>query len=115
MGRPPALSPEHKAKLVLEVLAGKRSGADAARTFGISEQAVSNWRRQFLEGGRRALAGNPTGSEAAAHRVEALLRENAALKAALADMYVESRWRPLRRGPAPSRGMSRRSEFERDN
>lgn len=57
MPRPPALAAEEKAHIVLAVLAGQIGPTAAARRSGVSEQTVSNWRRQFVAGGRAALAG----------------------------------------------------------
>jgi transposase len=45
MARPSAIAPEEKTRLVLSILAGEISVADAARRAKVSEQSVSNWKR----------------------------------------------------------------------
>lgn len=42
---------EDKARIVLSVLAGETTVAEAARKAKVSEQSVGNWKRQFLEAG----------------------------------------------------------------
>ncbi len=56
MGRPPAVSEEDKLRIVLSVLAGETSIVDAARRNKVSENSVSRWKQQFVEGGRAGLA-----------------------------------------------------------
>lgn len=55
MPRPPAVPPEEKTRLVLSILAGEISVADAARRAKLSEQSVLNWKRQFIEAGRQGV------------------------------------------------------------
>ncbi|TWG79824.1 transposase, partial [Cellulosimicrobium cellulans J34] len=40
----------------MSVLAGEVTVAEAARRAKVSEQAVGNWKRAFLEAGRTGLA-----------------------------------------------------------
>jgi len=42
-------SPAFKAQVVLEVLSGAKSGAEACREYGIRSQLLSKWKAQFLE------------------------------------------------------------------
>lgn len=42
MPRPPAVPPEEKSRLVLAILAGELTVAEAARKAKVSEQSVSN-------------------------------------------------------------------------
>ncbi|MGA9531763.1 MAG: transposase [Anaerolineales bacterium] len=42
-------SPEFKAKVVLEVLTGVKTGGQACREYGIRSQLLSKWKAQFLE------------------------------------------------------------------
>ena len=42
-------SPEFKAQVVLEVLSGAKSGAEACREYGIRSQLLSKWKAQFLD------------------------------------------------------------------
>lgn len=55
MSRPPVIPAEKKIRIVLSVLQGEISFAEAARREKVSEQAIGNWRRQFLEGGRAGI------------------------------------------------------------
>ncbi|MED7948087.1 transposase, partial [Streptomyces sp. BE20] len=52
MVRPPVLPPEEKVRIVLSILAGEMTVAEAARRVKVSEQSIGNWKRQFLESGR---------------------------------------------------------------
>jgi transposase len=56
MSRPPVFPVEDKVRIVLSVLAGEVTVAEAARKAKVSEQSVGNWKRQFLEAGRLGLA-----------------------------------------------------------
>jgi len=65
------------------------SMADAARRGKASEQSISIWKRQFLEGGKAGLVeGGKPGLNA---RERALLEEIEELKAALGEAHVELR------------------------
>ncbi len=44
-----SFSPEFKARVVLEVLSGMRSKADACRHYQIKDSLISRWTKQFLE------------------------------------------------------------------
>ncbi|GAA2773432.1 helix-turn-helix domain-containing protein [Kitasatospora cinereorecta] len=57
MVRPPALPPEEKVRIVLSILAGEMTVAEAARRAKVSEQSIGTWKRQFLESCRAGLAG----------------------------------------------------------
>ena len=101
MARPPQHPVDVKLKIVLSILAGESSQAEAARRHGISETSIGKWKQQFLDGGREGLAhgdrgGKPTGREARmAEEIDDLTR-------ALGEAHVELR--ALKRG-GPS-GMS---------
>jgi transposase len=41
--------PEFKARVVLQLLTGEKSAAQICREHKLSEQLLSNWKRQFLE------------------------------------------------------------------
>ncbi len=47
---------EDKVHIVLSVLAGEVSMAEAARQANVSQSSVSKWKRQFLEAGQLGLA-----------------------------------------------------------
>ena len=57
MAKPAKRSPERKLQVVLSVLRGEVSAAEAARRAGVAEQTVHNWKNAFLEAGRAGLAG----------------------------------------------------------
>jgi transposase len=89
MARPPAVPPEEKTRLVLAILAGEMTIAEAARRAKVSEQSVSNWKRLFLESGRQGLAeGGKPGPNS---RERQLLSELEEVKAALGEAHVELR------------------------
>lgn len=51
MGRPPALPAEQKAEIVLAILAGELTVAEAALQAKVSDRSVRYWRRQALASG----------------------------------------------------------------
>ncbi len=65
MARPAALPSEEKVRIVLSVLAGEVTVAEAARRAKVSEQSVGNWKRQFLESGRAGLVAGRSGPSVA--------------------------------------------------
>lgn len=89
MGRPPALPVEEKLGIVLAILSGGTTIAQAAREHRISETSVCNWKRQFLEAGRTGLAQGAT--QFSPEHEARLRRENDALKDALRDASVQLR------------------------
>ena len=54
MGRPPSIPAEKKSRIVLSVLAGEMTIAEAARREKVSEQSISRWKAEFLEAGKAA-------------------------------------------------------------
>ena len=97
MARPVVISVEDKFRLVLSVVSGEMSVAEAARRGKASEQSISNWKRQFLEGGKQGIAGGGRpGSSPQLQRLEAELED---LKAALGEAHVELRvWKKSAEG-----------------
>ena len=89
VARPSVFSVEDKYRLVLAVISGEMSTAEAARRGKASEQSISTWKRQFLEGGKAGLAANA--SLRPSQRERALADENEELKAALGEAHVELR------------------------
>jgi Transposase len=51
MGRPPSIPAEKKTRIVLSVLAGEMSIAEAARKEKVSEQSIGRWKAEFLDAG----------------------------------------------------------------
>ena len=89
MSRPPTMPVPEKARVVLSILAGEVTLAEAARRAKVSETTVGNWKRQFLEVGAAGLeVGGKPGPNAAER---ALLDEVEDLKAALGEAHVELR------------------------
>ncbi|RLP05870.1 transposase [Propionibacterium australiense] len=102
MGRPPKFSPETKTRIVLAVLAGEVSVAEAARKEKVSEQSIGRWRAEFLEAGRSAMA---TGRSRPSTREEQLEAQIEDLTQALGEAAVELRvWKKSAEGRlGPSR------------
>jgi transposase len=84
---------EEKVRIVLSVLAGEMTGAEAARRHGVSEMSVSKWKTRFLEAGAHSLEevhAGPNGQLGTA--AERRMRmENEQLKLALAEATVQLR------------------------
>jgi transposase len=97
MARPVVISLEDKYRLVVSVVSGEMSVAEAARRAKASEQSISNWKRQFLEGGKQGLAdGGRAGSSPQVQRLETEIED---LKAALGEAHVELRvWKKSAEG-----------------
>lgn len=106
MARPVVLSVEDKFRLVVAVISGELTVAEAARRSKVSEQSIGNWKRQFLGAGKQGLAdGGRPGSNPQVRRLADEVEE---LKAALGEAHVELRvWKKsaeYRLGPTrPSR------------
>ena len=103
MSRPPVFSAEDKVRIVLSVLAGEMTIAEAARRNKVSETSIGKWTQQFLEAGKLGLAAG--GSVRPSSREEALAAEVAELTTALGEAHVELRvWKKSAEGRlAPSR------------
>lgn len=102
MSRPPTIPAEKKVRIVLSVLAGEVSVAEAARREQVSEQSIGNWKRQFLEAGRAGIA---SGAAKPSTRERQLEEEVAELTQALGEAAVEIRvWKKSAEGRlGPSR------------
>jgi transposase len=90
MSRPPAVSPQEKTRIVLDVLAGRVTLAGAAEEAGVSAQSVANWRRQFIDAGSRGLRPHYEQDPPSLHeaRLRHLSREVSRLKLALAEAHL---------------------------
>lgn len=102
MARPPIVPAEEKIRIVLSVLAGEVTVAEAARRTKVSEQSVGNWKRQFLEGGRSGIV---AGKSKPSSREQQLESEVADLTQALGEAHLEVRvWKKSAEGHlGPSR------------
>jgi len=83
-------SAEEKIRIVLEGLRGEDSIAELCRREGIATSLYYSWSKEFLEAGKKRLAGD-TARQATAPEVKELRAESAALKEAVADLTLETR------------------------
>ncbi len=83
-------STEEKIRIVLSGLRGEDSIAELCRREGISQSLYYSWSKEFLEAGKRRLAGD-TARQATSPEVKDLRAESAALKEAVADLTLENR------------------------
>ena len=83
-------SAEEKIRIVLEGLRGEDSIAELCRREGIASSMYYGWSKEFLEAGKKRLAGD-TARQATSDEVKTLRREASALKEAVADLTLENR------------------------
>jgi transposase len=83
-------SAEEKIRIVLEGLRGEESIAELCRREGITQSMYYSWSKEFLEAGKRRLAGD-TARAATSDEVKSLRREAAALKEVVAEQAIELR------------------------
>jgi transposase len=83
-------SAEEKIRIVLEGLRGEASIAELCRKEGIAQSMYYGWSKEFLEAGKRRLAGD-TAREATSDEVKSLRAEARQLKEALAEATLETR------------------------
>jgi len=89
MSRSPMFKVQEKQRIVLSVLAGECSVAEAARRNRCSETSIAKWREQFVQGGVAALeAGAARGPSAREAQLE---RELGEVTSALGEAHVELR------------------------
>ncbi len=84
---------EEKTRLVLAVLAGEMTCAEAARRCGVATVTMTKWKHQFLAAGAERLQEVPSGAAGARGTPEQrrLQLENEQLKLALAEATVQLR------------------------
>ncbi len=83
-------SSEEKIRIVLEGLRGEDSIAELCRREGIAQSLYYSWSKEFLEAGKKRLAGD-TAREASTGEVKALRREARDLKEVVAEQALELR------------------------
>jgi transposase len=83
-------SAEEKIRIVLDGLRGEYSIAELCRREGIAESLYYNWSKEFLEAGKRRLAGD-TARAATSSEVRDLRQEAKALKEVVAEQALELR------------------------
>jgi transposase len=81
---------EEKIRIVLEGLRGEESIAALCRREGIAESLYYSWSKEFLEAGRKRLAGD-TARAATGEEVKELRREARDLKEVVAEQALELR------------------------
>jgi transposase len=81
---------EEKIRIVLEGLRGDDSIAEVCRKEGIAQSLYYTWSKDFMEAGKRRLAGD-TARAATSDEVKDLRREASALKECVADLTLENR------------------------
>ena len=83
-------SAEEKIHIVLDGPRGEHSVAELCRREGIAESLHYNWSKEFLEVGKRRLAGD-TARAATSNEVKDLRQEARALKEVVAEQALELR------------------------
>ena len=81
---------EEKIRIVLDGLRGEFSLAELCRREGIAESLYYSWSKEFLEAGKRRLAGD-TARAATSSEVTDLRREARQLKEVVAEQALELR------------------------
>ena len=84
-------APEEKVRIVLEGLRGEQSISELCRREGIASNLYYRWSKDFLEAGKKRLAGD-TVREANTDEVVGLKKENKDLKQAVAELYLRNDW-----------------------
>lgn len=83
-------SAEDKIRIVLDGLRGEDSIAELCRKEGIAQSLYYTWSKEFMEAGKRRLAGD-TARAATTDEVKDLRRESRDLKECVADLTLENR------------------------
>ena len=83
-------SSEEKIRIVLEGLRGEESIAELCRREGINQNLYYRWSKEFLEAGKKRLAGD-TAREATSDEVKGLRKEAVVLKEVVAELTLENR------------------------
>ncbi len=83
-------SAEEKIRIVLDGLRGEDSIAELCRHEAIAQSLYYSWSKEFLEAGKRRLAGD-TAREASTGEVKELRREARDLKEVVAEQALEIR------------------------
>jgi transposase len=96
MGRPPVIPAEKKSQIVLSVLSGEVSIAEAARKERVSETSISRWKAEFVEAGKTAMVAGRTGPSTREAQLQAEVED---LTQALGEAAVELRvWKKSAEG-----------------
>ena len=80
-------SSEQKILIVMEAIRGENSVVEICRKYGIHQTQFYKWNKEFLEAGKKRLAGD-TSREATSDEVAELRKENQRLKEMVADLML---------------------------
>ena len=83
-------SAEEKIRIVLEGLRGEDTIAELCRREGLNSNVYYRWSKEFMEAGKKRLAGDTT-REATSDEVKQLRAESSALKETLGELLMENR------------------------
>jgi transposase len=83
-------SAEEKIRIVIAGLRGEDSIAELCRREGINQNLYYRWSKEFMEAGKKRLAGDMA-REATSDEVKGLRREAVALKEVVAELTLENR------------------------
>ena len=83
-------SAEEKIRIVVSGLRGEESIAALCRHEGIAEGLYYSWSKEFLEAGKKRLAGD-TGRQATSGEVKGLRQEMRDMKELVAELSLENR------------------------
>ncbi len=83
-------SSEEKIRIVLEGLRGEQSVSDLCRREGIASNLYYRWSQDFLEAGKKQLAGDSV-RDATSDEVKDLRSENRELKEVVAEITLTNR------------------------
>jgi transposase len=83
-------SAEDKVRIVLSGLRGEESIAELCRKEGIAQGLYYSWSKEFLEAGKKRLAGD-TARAATSDEVRSMRGQTQALKETVADLILENR------------------------
>ena len=78
---------EEKIMVVMEALRGENTVAEICRKHGIATATFYNWNKEFMEAGKKRLAGD-TVREATSSEVADLRKENQRLKEMVAELML---------------------------
>ena len=78
---------EQKILIVMEAIRGESPVAEICRKYGIHQAQFYKWNKEFLEAGKKRLAGDTT-REATSDEVAELRKENQRLKEMVADLML---------------------------
>ena len=83
-------SAEEKVRIVIAGLRGEDSVAELCRKEGINQNLYYRWSKDFLEAGKKRLAGD-TAREATSDEVKEIQAQSRQLKELVAELMIENR------------------------